>query len=168
MGLNSAKIFLVFSLIVILLPLNSFADYDLRKDKKKQILNYKNGLEQLEKEIRENEFQISQYKSEIDEYASELKLLTKFISDVELNGIEGKDSLLVNEIEINRIKEKLDPLRENFKKKIIWLYKYGSDYETEILFSSKSLDNLYARMIYLNKISGIRKKSSRELRKTGF
>ncbi|MCB0721795.1 MAG: peptidoglycan DD-metalloendopeptidase family protein [Ignavibacteriae bacterium] len=159
---------LAFLLICTLMPSNIFADYDLRKDKKKQILNYKNDVEKLQKEIRENEILADQYRTEIDDLASQLKLLTKFIGDVESNGLEDKDSLLMSEIEINKIKEKLDPLRENFKKKVIWLYKYGRDYESEVLFSSRSLDDLYGRMVYLNKISGIRKKEFEKIKENRF
>ena len=168
MELRVYKIVTAIFLIVMVFPNASNADYDLRKDKRKQISNYKNDLSELEREIRENEIQISRYKAEIEEFASELKLLTKFIGEVESNGLDDSDSLFINELEINRIKEKLDPLRENFKKKVIWLYKYGSDYETEILFSSKSLDNLYARMIYLNKISGIRKTEFEKIKENRF
>lgn len=121
MGLSCSKILLTFLLVCTLMPSNIFADYDLRKDKKKQILNYKNDVEKLQKEIRENEILADQYRTEIDDLASQLKLLTKFIGDVESNGLEDKDSLLMSEIEINKIKEKLDPLRENFKKRL-----YGS------------------------------------------
>jgi septal ring factor EnvC (AmiA/AmiB activator) len=168
MGLRLYKILPVIFLATLLLPVTLSADYDLRKDKRKQISNYRSDLLQIEKEIIENDLQISRYKTEIDEFASQLKLLTKFIGEVESNGIDNSDSLFINEMEINRIKEKLDPLRENFKKKVIWLYKYGSDYETELLFSSKSLDNLYARMIYLNKISGIRKTEFEKIKENRF
>ena len=168
MGLSCSKILLTFLLVCTLMPSNIFADYDLRKDKKKQILNYKNDVEKLQKEIRENEILADQYRTEIDDLASQLKLLTKFIGDVESNGLEDKDSLLMSEIEINKIKEKLDPLRENFKKKVIWLYKYGRDYESEVLFSSRSLDDLYGRMVYLNKISGIRKKEFEKIKENRF
>lgn len=168
MGLRVYKILPVVFLITILMPVTLSADYDLRKDKRKQISNYRSDLLQIEKEIIENDLQISRYKTEIEEFASQLKLLTKFIGEVESNGIDNSDSLFINEMEINRIKEKLDPLRDNFKKKVIWLYKYGSDYETELLFSSKSLDNLYARMIYLNKISGIRKTEFEKIKENRF
>lgn len=168
MGLRLCKILAIAFLIAAYIPDVLNADYDLRKDKRNQISNYKNDVAQLEREIRENELQISRYKAEIEEFTSELKLLSKLIGEVEEHGVSESDSLFLNELEINRIKEKLDPLRENFKKKVIWLYKYGSDYETEILFTSKSLDNLYARMIYLNKISGIRKTEFDRIKESRF
>ena len=67
MGLSCSKILLAFLLICTLMPSNIFADYDLRKDKKKQILNYKNDVEKLQKEIRENEILADQYRTEIDQ-----------------------------------------------------------------------------------------------------
>ncbi|HLT24628.1 MAG TPA: peptidoglycan DD-metalloendopeptidase family protein [Ignavibacteria bacterium] len=153
---------------ILTLPVNSIAEYDLRQDKRNQILNYKNDAARLSKIIDDNNNLIAQYKAEIMEFESELNLLGKFIGEIETDGIGDLDSLYLKEIEINQIRQKLDPLRDNFRKKIIWLYKYGSDYETEVLFTSRSLEDLYSRIIYLNKISGIRKKEFEKIRENRY
>ncbi|GEM_PF-882704 len=166
MGLKFPKI--IFLLSILTLPVNSIAEYDLRQDKRNQILNYKNDAARLSKIIDDNNNLIAQYKAEIMEFESELNLLGKFIGEIETDGIGDLDSLYLKEIEINQIRQKLDPLRDNFRKKIIWLYKYGSDYETEVLFTSRSLEDLYSRIIYLNKISGIRKKEFEKIRENRY
>jgi murein hydrolase activator len=165
MGLSYFKIWFVLLLIT---PALSMADYDLREDKRNQILNYKEIISGLTKNIDDNNNLIAQYKAEIMEFESELNLLSKFIGEIENEGIGDLDSLYLKEIEINQIREKLDPLRDNFKKKVIWLYKYGSDYETEVLFTSRTLEDLYSRIIYLNKISGIRKKEFEKIRENRY
>lgn len=166
MGLISLKILVISGFLF--LPVYSMADYDLRQDKKEQILNYKDDAARLIKTIDDNNNLIAQYKAEIMEFESELTLLSKFIGEIESEGVGDLDSLYLKEIEINEIREKLDPLRDNFRKKIIWLYKYGSDYETEVLFTSRSLEDLYSRIIYLNKISGIRKKEFEKIRENRY
>src|SRR5690606_8699938 len=155
MGLKFPKI--IFLLSILTLPVNSIAEYDLRQDKRNQILNYKNDAARLSKIIDDNNNLIAQYKAEIMEFESELNLLGKFIGEIETDGIGDLDSLYLKESEIKHIRQNLDMLRANFSKKIIWLYKYGSEYETEVLFTSRRLEELYSRIIYLNKLSGIRK-----------
>ncbi len=87
---------------------------------------------------------------------------------MESEGIGNQDSLLIQEMEVNILRNKLKPLQDNFKKKVVWLYKYGIDFETEILFTSKSLDDLYLRLIYLKKISDIRKREFNKIKEESF
>ncbi len=156
-------------LLFSLLPIGvNNADYNMRLDKKRQILNYKNDITRLTNTIVENKDQIAVYLNDIEEYDAELNLITKFLTEMESEGIGNQDSLLVQEMEVNALRNKLKPLRDNFKKKVVWLYKYGIDYETEILFTSKSLDDLYLRLIYLKKISDIRKREFNKIKEESF
>ena len=156
-------------LLFSLLPIGvNNADYNMRLDKRRQILNYKNDISRLTNTIEENKNQISVYLNDIEDYDNELNLITKFLTEMESEGIGDQDSLLMKEIEVNKLRAKLKPLQDNFKKKVVWLYKYGIDYETEILFTSKSLDDLYLRLIYLNKISDIRKREFNNIKEESF
>ena len=144
------------------------ADYNMRLDKRRQILNYKNDISRLNNTIRENKDQIAIYLNDLNEYDTELNLITKFLTEMESEGIGNQDSLLIQEMEVNILRNKLKPLQDNFKKKVVWLYKYGIDFETEILFTSKSLDDLYLRLIYLKKISDIRKREFNKIKEESF
>lgn len=168
MGLILNKILpVVFLFSLLPIGVNN-ADYNMRLDKRRQILNYKNDISRLTNSIEENKNQISVYLKDIDDYDADLNLITKFLTEMESEGIGDQDSLLIKEIEVNKLRAKLKPLQDNFKKKVVWLYKYGIDYETEILFTSKSLDDLYLRLIYLKKISDIRKREFNNIKEESF
>jgi len=145
---------LILILLLCLAP-RLFADYNWLEDKRKQIYNYKRDLENYENLIQQKNKIISDIGYRIRDINERIKVLSQLISNMSYGG--SKDDLFKQEAEFIYKKESVDRLKEEFKKRIIWLYKHGSDYQAQILFTSESPSIMYARLQYLNKLSQSRK-----------
>ena len=145
---------LILILLLCLAP-RLFADYNWLEDKRKQIYNYKRDLENYENLIQQKNKIISDIGYRIRDINERIKVLSQLISNMSYGG--SKDDLFRQEAEFIYKKESVDRLKEEFKKRIIWLYKHGSDYQAQILFTSESPSIMYARLQYLNKLSQSRK-----------
>ncbi len=145
---------LILILLLCLAP-SLFADYNWLEDKRKQIYNYRRDLENYENLIQHKNKIISDIGYRIRDINERIKVLSQLISNMSYGG--SKDDLFRQEAEFIYKKESVDRLKEEFKKRIIWLYKHGSDYQAQVLFTSESPSIMYARLQYLNKLSQSRK-----------
>ena len=141
-----------------------FANYNFLEDKRKQILYFKLDLEELDKKISINNEQISILSSELKNYDEEFIKITELLKDIENNKLDTNINNYINESEIIEYTGKLEKLKNSYRQKIIWMYKHGSDYGLEILFSSNTFNDFYVRLEYLQRISQIRKKDFEKIR----
>ncbi|HCN36142.1 MAG TPA: hypothetical protein DIS94_00315 [Bacteroidetes bacterium] len=147
-----------YLLIVLLTPaLFLNAQYDYISDKTKQIENYKKDISKLEELKKSNINNINTYKKEISTINNELSYLIKFM-DLVNNSEDEEIQTAMSEIELQEIKDKLEVQKLNLAKKVVNLYKSGKFYEDQMIYSSKSLNEVQQRMTYLNKFSESRKK----------
>ena len=150
------KIFI--NIIFLALLINcSYADYDRKDDLQKQITVYNYEISYLNDLIKNNFNEINIQNQKLRELNNNIILLSSLISNGNVPKGDFKEKLISTEAEYIKYKEKIDKLKSDFKKKILWLYKNGTDYELEILFSSKSFNDFYTRLEYMNKISQLRK-----------
>jgi len=133
----------------------SFADYNLKEDKQSQINYFRNLSEKLERRIEINNYNIEIIKKRLKEIDKQVVFLSGLLNNP--TGNDSRENILLQEAEIINKKEKVEKLKGEFSKRILWLYKYGMDYQTQILFTSESPIAFYSRLEYLNKMSGMRK-----------
>jgi len=152
------NIFLLFLFTSI-----AHADYNYRADKLLQIKYYKLSIEILENRIMENTNSLGIFRSKLKGYEEKIKALAEIIEGIS-DPKESKNDLIKQESEIINQRDKIEKLKTEFSKKIIWLYKYGSDYTVQLLFTSGSLNDFYARLRYLNKLSSMRKNQFRAIK----
>ncbi|MDD5361847.1 MAG: peptidoglycan DD-metalloendopeptidase family protein [Ignavibacteria bacterium] len=139
----------------LLIYANLLADYNWLEDKQKQIYNYKKDIEEYENRIQENTKLIADLGYRIKDINEKIKVLSQLISNANTGNPKG--DLIKQEADFIYRKERIERLKEEFKKRIIWLYKHGSDYQTQLLFTSESPGILYARLEYLNSLTQSRK-----------
>jgi len=152
------KIFLNIFIISIFFAKVTLANYNYTDDKKKQILYFKLDLEDIEKRISANNKLINSNKIELKSYDEEIIKITELLKNIERNQLDSASQDLLNESELIEYGDKLEKLKNSFKQKIIWLYKHGSDYGLQVLFTSNTFNDFYIRYEYLQKITQIRKK----------
>ena len=158
----------ILLLIIFGLNISAKADYDLKKDKAKQIYNFKKDIEMLEDVILKNDFLIDKYKNELREFDNQISIITELLQNVEVSQLDSKEKLLLEEAELIKRNNKLEDLKSKFKQKIIWLYKHGAGYNLEVIFSSETLNQFYVRLEYLNKVSHMRKKDFDRIRNNQY
>lgn len=158
--------FTLYILIFIFTCGKIFADYNYKEDLTKQINLYKLDIEKMN-------YRISEIKKLIDDYTEKLKVLNDSIvilstyteKSQNISLITPKNKYLTDEARLIQAIEKTEKMKKDFLKKILWLYKHSDDYNTQILFSSKSFNDFYVKLAYLNKISEMRKKDFDRLKR---
>ncbi|MCE1164050.1 MAG: peptidoglycan DD-metalloendopeptidase family protein [Bacteroidetes bacterium] len=149
------KRLILISILSLLAITRIFADYNWLEDKKKQVYNFKRDIENYENLIQQSNKIISELGFRVKDIDEKIKVISHLISNMTYGG--NKDDLLTQEADLIYRKERIARLKDEFKKRIIWLYKHGSDYQTQVLFTSDSPSILYTRLEYLNKLSQSRK-----------
>jgi septal ring factor EnvC (AmiA/AmiB activator) len=161
--------FLYITLILSLFAFDSLkADYNFEEDKKRQIFYLKNDIFEIQELVDRNNSILEEFRAELKSYNDTISILSDLIGLVQNNINQENDDLLLEEIRINSDNSKLNKLKESFKQKLIWMYKHGSSYDMEILFTAGSINEFYVRLEYLNKISQLRKNDFKRIQSNQF
>jgi len=156
------KFFIIFFLMI---PIYSFCNiYDYLSDLNKQTENYKAEIGILEKIINENLAQLEILANELKSIDEELMKLSELLKNVDSKGLSDMDKIILEEAEVAKYNSRISAMKDSFRNKIIWLYKYGADYPLQIIFSSDSFNQLYVRLQYLTKISNLRAKDFEKIK----
>lgn len=150
----------------LLYNIGLFADYNYKEDLNKQINLYRLDIEKLNYRLEEIKNLIKRYNENLKILNDSIIILSTFVEKSSGSiSYDPKSKFLTEEAKLIQAINKTENLKNNFLKKIIWLYKHGDDFNTEILFSSKSFNDFYVKLAYLNKISEMRKKDFQRLKR---
>lgn len=160
---------LKYSIFLIILVLFAGSAYDeIISDKKKQ-------ADITEKNILESKNSISVFFSEsarlklqIDSIESSIGALNSFLKNYENESYISSDRIASETITVISLAQEVDKRQENFRQKVVNLYKHGKDYELELLLSSKTPNEYLRRNQYLQKFSQNRKKELKDLKAKKF
>lgn len=144
----------IFTSIVLMFSAG-FTYYSPKEDKQKQLYYYKSDLISYELKITEWNKIIAELKIRQSDIESRIKILSGLIENIK--SVDNKNNILKQEAEFISRNERLDKLKNEFKKRMLWLYKKGPEYNYQILFTSDSPAKFYARLEYLNKLTEKRK-----------
>lgn len=138
-------------LFIVLILVTGFANYIPREDLQKQLYYYKSDLISYETKAAEWNRIITELTSRQKVVVNRIKILSELIDNIKSR--DNKNDILKQEAEFINRNEKIEKLKNEFKKRILWLYKKGPDYQYQILFTTDSPAKFYARLQYLNKLS---------------
>lgn len=164
------KLLKYFLLIFIFIFIKySFSDeYNLLSDLELQLRIYQEEIRYIENVISNNNNLLNNYKKDLKEYISQLNQLAKLLEGTEFTDAKDESKLVLQEVELTEQKERLERIKNSYKQKIIALYKQGSDYPIQILFSSESLPQLYTRLEYLQRLSQLRLREFEKIKTESF
>lgn len=143
-------IFHIFLFIVLILA-SGFTNYIPREDLQKQLYYFKSNLNSYETKVTEWNRIITELNSRQKAVINRIKILSELIDNIKSR--DNKNDILKQEAQFIYRNEKIEKLKNEFKKRILWLYKKGPDYQYQILFTTDSPAKFYARLQYLNKLS---------------
>lgn len=144
----------------------TFADYNYKEDLTRQIGIYKFDVEKLNVRIEEIRDKIKNYESMLSMLNDSILVLSSFVEKTPgLISNDPKNKYLTDEAKLIIAKEKIESMKSDFLKKVLFLYKHSDDFNSQIVFSSKSLNDFYVRLEYLNKVSEMRKKDFDRLKR---
>ena len=153
---------LMHILILLMLFISSVSlfadDYSPYGDFRAQTGKYREELQRIENILNDNNILIESYKSELKKLVKQLNQIAEIIKSSDDKNLDSESKMLLLESELSNQITKLEALRNSFRNKIVWLYKNGSDYPVQILFTSENLTQFYTRLQYMQKISQMRLK----------
>ena len=165
-GANITKtIILLFALFILFIR----ASYeDIVADKNRQIDYY-------QKKIEENKLQLSILSNENynlnkaqDSSQQNVKMLEDFLNDFQGVDYLTPEQLAIETNMVLNLEEEVYNMQKRLRSKVISLYKYGKNYELELLLSSQTPNEFLRRNEYLQRFSQSRKKELNELRAKKF
>lgn len=159
-------------LIVIMVSLLIFtpcvlfsgADEEIKK-KQEELTKLRTEIESYEERIQESERRESSTLELLDDYDRQALLLRKLT-----NSLREEEQKLQREIEetrkrIDELKGQISFVKRHYAKYVQSAYKYGRTYDLELLFSSRSINQVYLRAYYLQRFSEQRKRDLVKIQK---
>lgn len=156
----------ILLIIIFILSLeNVYALYSYRNDLLKQLNFYKSDIVTFEGWVTQNNSLINLYKNKIDSLNIEITILSEVLEKLETSRLESRDRIIIEEAALIKQQEKYDKLKDEFAKKLVWLYKNGKDIDLQILLTSKSFNEITVKLEYLIKVTESRKRNMDNLKK---
>ena len=125
-------------------------EINFEKQKEKRI---RADIEQLKKEIKENDSFVKSKKNKLTEIDKQMKLAEKLLEKVKERELALDNSISSTESYILDKKITMDKLRNQYKEMIIHLYKNHNDGQLDILLNSNDWNELAYKAKYLEIIS---------------
>ncbi|MGC8859268.1 MAG: murein hydrolase activator EnvC family protein [Ignavibacteria bacterium] len=155
----------LFLIFFFLFLENVYPLYSYRNDLIKQLNFYKSDIVTFENWITQNNSLINFYKDKIDSLNTEITILSEILEKLETSRLESPDRIIIEEAALIKQQGKYDRLKDEFARKLVWLYKNGKDIDLQILFTSKSFNEITVKLEYLIKVTESRKRTLDNLRK---
>lgn len=140
-------------------------DFDFRTDKSNQLEIYRQELAKIEKDILDTKSAIALNSEQLKNYSAQVSAVADLLKKVQPDTLKEERALILMDAQLKKVNDKLLKIKAKFGARVIWLYKNGENYESELLFSSKSLNDFYVRLAYLEKATKIRKSEIEKIRK---
>ncbi|MCX7877877.1 MAG: peptidoglycan DD-metalloendopeptidase family protein [Ignavibacteria bacterium] len=154
--------------LIIFITITAATYEEILTDKRKQVEIYEKIISENRLEYKETESEIARLKSRLDSLESAYSSIMEFLKNYENETYMTPEQIAVETNMIIYLAEEVERIQESFRKKVVSLYKYGKNYELELLLSSKTPNEYIRRNQYLQKFSQNRKKELRELKAKKF
>ena len=123
----------------------------VRTDKERELATIRAEIEAYNRKISESERRERTTLENIDNLERQINLKRKLIKK-----LRDQEQRLTTDISdarssIGDLERQLRSLKENYAKYVQSVYKFGRVYDVELLFSSKSINQLYIRIEYLKR-----------------
>ena len=162
------KVFSYYKILLLSFSIILFyglTDFDFRTDKANQLEIYRQELEKVEREILDTKSAITLNSEQLKNYTTQVATVADLLKRVQPDTLKEERALILMDNQLKAINEKLAKIKAKFGARVIWLYKNGTNYESELLFSSKSLNDFYVRLAYLEKATKLRKSEFEKIRR---
>lgn len=134
------------------------------KRKEAELARIRTEIEEYENKIEESESKEKKSLETLDYYEKQTSLIRQLIKQ-----LKGEEKALQKDIDdtrssIGELGEQLRALKDHYASYVSSVYKYGRMYDLELLFSAKSINQLYVRAEYLKRFSEQRQRDLKKIR----
>lgn len=164
-------------LVAFILPELAFAQQkdfrELRQELVEKQQNTRAEIRQLNEQISQFQERLNLAEQKYDRLYEQyedlqriLALQEEKISKLQTEQSHIREELTVTGREIEKNKEKLDRLIENYKKTLTYIYKHGRSSQLALIFSSASINQMLVRSYYIKKFEEYREEQARSIEQT--
>jgi murein hydrolase activator len=147
---------LVCCCMVSLLPAQR-ADREL-KQKERELQKLRADIQTYEKRLRENETKEKATLDRLDDLEHQSNLLRQLVKNLQEEEQDVSSDIDTAKLTIADLEIKLQFLKSHYANYVRSVYKNGRVYDLELLFSSRSINQMYIRIQYLKRFSEQRAK----------
>lgn len=156
--------FLLILLVVV--PLSASTQVRGEKEikkKEKELQKLRSDIQVFESKLQSSELREKSTLDVLDDLESQSELIRKLIKSLKDEESDITDEIQRTKNSVATLESQLQQLRSHYAGYVRSIYKHGRVYDLELLFSSKSVNQLYIRIEYLKKFSQQRVKDLTEI-----
>lgn len=153
-------------ILLIVVPLSASAQQRGEKEikkKEKELQKLRSDIQFYEAKLHSSEVREKSTLDVLDDLESQSDLIRKLIKSLKDEESDITDEIQRTKSSVTTLESQLQQLRSHYAGYIRSIYKHGRVYDVELLFSSKSVNQLYIRIEYLKKFSEQRVKDLAEI-----
>ncbi len=155
-----SSLLLLLIVFVALLPLTSYGQQAVREISKKEaeLKKLRADIQAYERKLKESEKKEQVTLEDLDNLEQQSDLIRKLIRSLQEEERRTTQEILEARAAIGDLEDQQRALMSHYGKYVRSVYKNGRIYDVELLFSSKSINQLYIRIEYLKRFSNQRVK----------
>lgn len=156
----------LFLILLVVVPLAASAQQRGEKEikkKEKELQKLRSDIQSYEAKFRSSEVREKSTLDVLDDLENQSDLIRKLVKSLKEEESDITDEIERTKHSVVALEQQLQQLRSHYAGYIRSIYKHGRVYDLELLFSSKSVNQLYIRIEYLKKFSDQRVKDLAEI-----
>ncbi len=166
--LNMLRFLLISLTFFIIIPANAQRTEQDIKQKEKELQKLRSDIEIFEKKLEESESKEKSTLVRLDNLEHQSALIKKLIQKLHEEELSISAEIDTAKKGINSLENSLQFLKSHYANYVRSVYKNGRIYDFELLFSSKSINQLLIRIQYLKNFSKQRAKDLQDIAKSKY
>ncbi|MBM4162205.1 MAG: hypothetical protein FJ217_14040 [Ignavibacteria bacterium] len=127
-------------------------------DREKELATLRNEIEAFERKLKESEKRERSTLERLDNLERQVSLIRRLIKELREQELQITSDIGDAKLSISELEAQLESLKSHYARYVRSVYKYGRVYDLELLFSSRSINQLHIRIEYLKRFSEQRAK----------
>ncbi len=135
------------------------------KTKQRELKELRDEIEKYEKRIKEGERQERSTLQRIDDYDRQTSLIRDLLSRLSEEITANRREIQISQLNLATAEKELKKLKREYARTIVSMYKRGRTHDTELLLSSRSINELFIRSKYLKAYTEHQRQNAAEIRR---
>jgi len=134
------------------------------KVREQELERVKKELKQFRKKLESERLKERDLLSKLADTEKEIMIIQKVLRELREGQKRCEIEIQRSRLVINELKYKIDKLKENFAKRVVYLYKNGRTHDLSLILSSNSINQAIYRYKYLNILAEIDRRNINEIK----
>ncbi|MBN1448811.1 MAG: peptidoglycan DD-metalloendopeptidase family protein [Bacteroidetes bacterium] len=134
------------------------------RKQQEELEHLREEIKRYEKRIKEGERRERSTLQRIDDYDRQTSLIRSLLSRLTEEIAENRKEIAISQLNLATAEKELRRLKREYARMIVSMYKRGRTHDTELLLSSKSINEMFIRSKYLKAYSERQRQNAEEIR----